>query len=301
MNDKVQKAVLTSLLPQYQGSATIMERFLEAAHENGAELPRAKNVRGIKIIDQTEVASDMFSYFSDHKSEIEREFVSDLTAAIGNERCGLFCDIIANDWYDGKKLRAGSRVGGVKSGVQEYLASLVGGSENLSEHVLHPCAGDVEEGSFSAEEIAKILTVNDYMMYRHIGAWQDLHPNSLELSSGDIFLRRGLGLDSPIDTSKPYVEWDYINSYSLAISAPEKFAQTYVGTTAALINGDLALFKSRILFFSPFIPSMEVGQLEAGIIPSDTPIPIKFQGEHGGIYEYIIGDRPASEGWKMFG
>jgi len=40
---------------------------------------------------------------------------------------------------------------------------------------------------------------------------------------------------------------------------------------------------------------VEVGQLEVGAIPSDHPIKIKCQGSHGGILEYILGDRPWEE------
>jgi hypothetical protein len=35
-----------------------------------------------------------------------------------------------------------------------------------------------------------------------------------------------------------------------------------------------------------------VGQLEAGVIPGERPEQIKAQGPHGGILEYILGERP---------
>lgn len=46
------------------------------------------------------------------------------------------------------------------------------------------------------------------------------------------------------------------------------------------------------MFFSPFIPNMEVGQLEAGVIPAERPQRIRRQGEFGGVLEYILGDGP---------
>jgi hypothetical protein len=117
-------------------------------------------------------------------------------------------------------------------------------------------------------------------------------PGSERISSDDIFLRRGLSLAAPLDEKIPYREWDYINSYSIAFSAPEKFAQMQTSRIAAMVNGDLGLFQGRILFFSPFIPKMAVGQLEAGVIPGERPEQIKAQGAHGGILEYILGERP---------
>ena len=53
-----------------------------------------------------------------------------------------------------------------------------------------------------------------------------------------------------------------------------------------------ALFEHRILFFSPFIPNMEVQELEFGVIPSENPLPIRYQGKHGDIHEYIIDPAP---------
>lgn len=97
-------------------------------------------------------------------------------------------------------------------------------------------------------------------------------------------------MTSLIDTSQGYKEWDYINSYSIALSAPEKFSQMQEGNIPAIVNGELSLFEGRILFFSPFIPQMSAGQLEAGVIPNDKPLPIKEQGEHGGIVEYLLVD-----------
>jgi hypothetical protein len=90
----------------------------------------------------------------------------------------------------------------------------------------------------------------------------------------------------------PYREWDFINSYSIAFSAPEKFSQMMNGRKPAILNGDLAIFDGRMLFFSPFIPGMDVGQLEFGIIPSEKALPIHSQGIHGGILEYIIDPAP---------
>ena len=60
------------------------------------------------------------------------------------------------------------------------------------------------------------------------------------------------------------------------------------GKVAAIINGDLALFEHRVLFFSPFVPGMMIGQLEFGIIPALNGLPLKNQGEHAGIHEYLL-------------
>ena len=178
----------------------------------------------------------------------------------------------------------------------DYLQKTIGNSIT-SDHLVQvrDDLTDVEP-LISVEGIAAILTVNDQMMYRHIEEWKRNHPNYDNLNNNDIFLRRGLSLDRKLDTSQPYREWDFLNSYSIAFSAPEKFSQMMKGKTSAIVNAELALFEGRILFFSPFIPGMNVGQLEFGVIPSEKPLPIYAQGEHSGILEYIIDPAPFQRG-----
>ncbi len=145
---------------------------------------------------------------------------------------------------------------------------------------------------FEPKDIVSILTLNDRMLIRHVEAWKDRRTDSAIISDNDIFLRRGLSLDRPRDVNEYWREWDFINSYSVALSVPEQFALINANRIPALVSGELGLFEGRILFFSPFVPGMQVGQLEAGVIPADAPIEISFQGEHGGILEYVLGERP---------
>ncbi len=283
----IPKILETATLPQYQGSAAFMERFLDAAHYEGGEVSRTPNKKGIKLVDGSEIDADFLDYFFDNKSALENEFLKDLINEIGKAQAQLFCEVISSDWYDGKGLRNGLRVNGIKYGIKQYLTYIISGKAELSELIQNPEIPNCTQ-LFSGHEIAKILTINDQMMMKHIEAWKSQHPNSDWISNDDIFFRRGLSLDSEIDTSQPYREWDYINSYSIAFSAPEMFAQIQNGKLPALVNGDIELFNGRILFFSPFVPNMEVGQIEAGIIPSSIPVPIKYQGKHGDIFEYIL-------------
>jgi hypothetical protein len=187
-------------------------------------------------------------------------------------------------------LRHGPRVLALKKSIRQYL-EVITGSTSMANVVVNDISDPVASCLDSAD-VAKILTTNDQMLTRHIEAWKERHQNADQLSNDDIFFRRGLSLQTPRDEDEPYREWDFINSYSIALSAPEKFAQMQNGRIAALVSGDWGLFDGRVLFFSPFVPMMDVGQLEAGVIPSENPLPIKYQGNHGGILEYIIGEQP---------
>lgn len=286
------KAISTSLLPQYTSSAAFMDRFLLAIHKDGQEIERSQNDQKIKLVDQKEIASDALDYFTSFKPKMEKDFFKDISSRIGKKKARLFCEILANDWYDGLTLRNGLRVRSIKLGVYYYLSTFLGGSVEISNVVnSHDTFSGVTQ-ELLPYDIAAILTVNDQMMYQHIEAWKAIHPNVFMLSTDDIFIRRGLALSKDLDTSTLYKEWDYLNSYSIAFSAPEKFSQMTRGSIPAIINGNINLFLNRILFFSPFVPDMPNGQLEVGVIPALKPLPILSQGVHGGIHEYILDPAP---------
>ncbi|MCF5732949.1 hypothetical protein [Pseudomonas syringae] len=293
---KAHPAVDTSMLPQYRESAAFMERFLVAVHVDGSAIERSPNNKGIKLVDGTELSIDVLSYFTENKEEFRKEFVSELEGVVDRSGLDLFCKVVASDWFDGARLRREGSCQRLKRSVLDYLLKLAGCALPLEQVVRSSEDLSKVEPLIAAEDIEKIIVVNNQMLYRHIEAWKISHPNSDSMSDSDVFLRRGVVLNDEIDTSKPYCEWDFINSYSIAFSASEKFSQMVKAgsdsSKSALLNGELAIFMNRVLFFSPFIPGMAVGQLEFGIIPSMRPLPIHCQGIHGGILEYIIDPVP---------
>jgi len=285
---KIPKPLSTATLPQYLYSPSFMERFLDAIHEDGKEIERSKNEPGtIKLVDEKEMSADFFDYFNISKPHLEVEFYEDLSNEIGEENVILFCDVIAKDWYDGKKLRQGERVHQLLVSIRNYLEYLNPNIE-ISNFVERWQVGDLEP-LFDVHEVKGILDVNYQIMYRCLEDWKSKHPLMDEITNSEIFLRRGLSLDKEFNTDLPYKEWSYINSYSIATSVSEKFAQMQHSSLPALVNGDINLFDNRILFFSPFVRGLPVGQLEAGVIPSSNQVLLKSQGIHSGIHEYIMG------------
>lgn len=285
------RALKTALLPQYKASPTVMERFLVASHGEDRALERSANVPGTtKWADTNEIRADAYSYFDDNKRDLENEFLGDLTDCLGRLKAIEFCDVVAGDWFSGAAGQSGPRVSGLKAGIRDYISPLLRGKP-LDSVVSHASAS-LPQPTFSAQEIAQILTVNDILMFRHIEEWKALHASVSSLSTDDIFLRRGLGLDKPLQVDLLYREFDFISSYSMAFTTTEKFSQMKRGKYPAMVSGDLALFNERILFFSPFVPGMQGGQLEVGVIPALTGLPLKDQESHGGIHEYLLDPRP---------
>jgi hypothetical protein len=285
------KPISTMALPQYALSNDFMERFLDAIHTPGKEIVRSPNTKGIKLVDGSELDGDALTYFTENKCALEEEFLADLTCEIGAKKAGEFCDVIASNWYNGRAKREAIPVQRLKASIRSYLDCILRGRILLSEIVVmhDPLA---VTPSLSDADVAKILGVNDRLLLKHISCWLDQHPNSVMLSKGDVFFRRGLSMSQPFTDGDIYREWDFINSYSIAISAPEKFAQMQIGCIPALVNADCDYFNGRVLFFSPFVPKMPAGQLEVGVIPNDRKDTLCYQGVHGGVHEYLLGQHP---------
>jgi len=285
------KANTTALLPQYVQSEEIMERFLETIHEENSSITRSPNSRGIKTVDGSELASDYLDYFNDNKTTLEDEFFEDLSKEIGEFKTELFCRIISKYWYDGRKKRNSRIVKGLKKSISEYLLAITSRT-NLS-GIVRNSSLSAYKICFTKNDISKILTVNDQNLHKHLAAWTETREKSGSISRSDIYFRRGISCNSLYQDDEEYIEWDYINSYSIAFSAPEQFSQMTRGKIPTILNADCDYFLGRVLFFSPFIKGMDNGQLEVGIIPGEKPDKLHYQGEHGGIHEFLIGDHPS--------
>lgn len=279
-------------LPQYKDSAAAMELFLDAIHHPDQPMARARSIPGtVKWVDGTELDVEALTYFEDNKEALELEYLKELADSIGAAKAVAFCHTVSEDWFSGSKGRRGPRVQALKAAVRQYLHELIQPAALASVLIDHQ--QDLPVASqFNADDIEKILRLNDQFVYQQIDAWKQKHPASDRLSSDEIFLRRGLALNELLRVAEGYREKDFINSYSLAFSSPEKFAQMHPGKIPAIINGDLHLFDHRILFFSPLVPGMPVGQLEFGIIPAKKALPLADQGLHAGIREYQLDPRP---------
>jgi hypothetical protein len=296
----IHKAITSASLPQYINSHAFSVRTLAAIHKENTEIVRNQKNDGFQFVDNSEMIADSLEYFVTNKKTMENEFFYDLCKVIGKSDAQIFCEVISKDWYLGKGHSNDFRVEKLKASISIYLSSLYDSTSGLELLVKNPTLSTNIEPLLSAQQIFEILTLNDQMMFRYIEEWKSNHCNSYSISTDDIFLRRGLSLDGEINTSDGYKEWDYINSYSLSFSAPEKFTQIKNGNIRVIINGDLELFSNRMLFFSPFIPGMDVKQLEIGIIPCKTLLPIYYQGNHAGILEYIINPTPCQHNLEKF-
>jgi hypothetical protein len=277
----------TSLLPQYFYSDCMFERFLDATQCEADEISRAESIKGqTKTTEDYEIEHDNLEFFVERKEQFEIEFLKELSKRITKIKATIFCKIISDNWYDGRAKRNSLPVRRLFASIKNYLLEYKKVTNEDDIRVIYD-VDDKIKPNFNDDDIDAILEVNRQMFDGYISQWIEGHPNYFEMGSKDIYCRRGLFLEKPLD-SEEYLEWNYINSYSIAFTVTEKFSQMTDKATPAILNTNLANLRDRILFFSPFIKNMPIGQFELGIIPHWWTLRISKQGTHGGIEEYLL-------------
>jgi hypothetical protein len=291
----VPKIVEPEYLPQYNLSEYFMLRYLDTSQSGTHDINQIFGVPdedSINPVHEAELKSDALEYFRDNKNSMRSEFLEDIAEKIGQYKSEKFCEIIANKWFAGTAYQKDSEILQLKLSVKNYLGYILNKDDNFDEIVKNH-AIECKSSLFCAKDIASILTVNDILIEKYINEWMLCYENDKKISKNDIFLKRGLRIKNMICSDTDYIEQDYINSYSISITVPEKFSITKSENkkTSTLVNGEIDLFGGRFLFFSPFIPDMDLCELEFGII-AWKPIQIEYQGECRGIHEYILGEGP---------
>ena len=236
---KPHKAVITALLPQNQNSVLIKERMLEALHFEDTEIERFGNNLVPIAVGEKELDSDALCYFYVNRQSFRDEFIDELVQSdISRDEYISFCEVIAKEWITGFQSDGVLRL---KKSIYKYFQEINQGTPK-GEMVIRSSVDDLThvEPLISIKTLSKILSVNHQMLYEHIEKWKDSHPDHDNISSGDVFLRRGLQLDASLNTSKQYIEQDFISSYSMAITVAEQFSKFENPNFPVHINGELA-------------------------------------------------------------
>jgi hypothetical protein len=279
-------AGMTTLLPQYSSSDTMDNRFDQDIQKPGQKISRTiKAAKGPHNTDRQEVATENLQYFSENKAKFENEFYGQLSDQIGEVATRRFCEIIRDYWYDGAKKRNDAEVLGLMASIRDYYIDYQHYTKRSEIPVRNRPKGDTL-ATFQTWEIDAIVRLNQGMLNAYLPEWLSGHPKSLEKTMDDVYFRRGLN-SKRLPKEGLYKEFNFISSYSLAISVPELFTQIkpHIRALIHIHNSDTT---NRVLFFSPFVPEMSGAQLEFGIIPAYSPLRIICQGKHGGIYEHLL-------------
>lgn len=258
-------------------------RYHQTASYGLKDIPRESGRVGNKAVSETENQVSNYAFFDKNKEEMQRDYLDRLTKIIDEEKIHRFIEIITTIWYDGRSSRTTSKdIWEIKKSVRNYLKR--GSSRKFT---INDGDRDVTP-LFNTDELGQLLHVTHEMFDHYIQDYLESRPDNLETSINRIYIHRGIIVDEIIPEGD-YYEYDFINSYSLSQSVPEQFtARVNNGQFGAMIGGCVNDFTNQILAFAPFIPGMDVLQLELCIIPRFIPFCIRYDGEYSGIHEYTL-------------
>lgn len=260
-----------------------MGRFLDAVMRGG-KIALTPKQSPIYLTSSSGLRDDQLQWFVDKKPELESEFYNLATNAVGRAKTKRFIDILCHHWFDGRETRReGKKTLTLMRSLRDYVEAV---SDNGGPRLLR---NKIDDGPclFTPGEIAAILSINDQMLSWSIDDWIAARPYSETISRNDIFVSRGIALDSTIRGRVRFIDYDYISSYSLAISVAEQFCAAKSHPT--LVHTEIDTFVGRVLFFSPFIPGLTPLQFELGIIPGKSQDVIAFQTDGRGVEEFRLG------------
>jgi hypothetical protein len=238
-------------------------------------------------VTQDEEILDALGYFTSpgNKSAMEEEFVADLgscSCGVSSRVASLYFQAI-KDYQDGGST-APLRM--LKHAVRAYMFDR-GATVNIRENL------DAIEGGneISGEDIRRILRANQFNLVKHFDAWKRQRHH--DISDDEIYLRRGIGLSTPL-VSGAYQEAAWITSYTLALSVAEAFANRGRPRVENIIHLQYEDARSRVLFFSPFVPGVHPKELELGLIPFAVPRRLEKLFTEGRYEEYLVSDKSQS-------
>ncbi|AOJ90927.1 hypothetical protein WS87_29675 [Burkholderia sp. MSMB0856] len=272
----------------------VLQRLMDAAHGDGSHVQRALYAPGTKQLAPYEEQLGALKFFSDRQVEWSNWFIEKLIqAGIDRAKVEIFVDAIANEWIDGKKRRqTAESMLAIKASIKNHDAFFH--KEEAGKYVRNRDVGDAAP-LFSEVEMAAIFEANSAMLEVCIGDYLEMYFGKREGSINTTYVRRGVYMtDAP---ASPMVEHNYLNSYSLAITLPEVFAQTYSPSNAGkgmptIFSAPIPAIQSRVVAFAPFIRGMTLSQLEIVVAPPVEPFTLTSHGIHGepiGIDEYSYG------------
>lgn len=275
-----------NLLPQNTHSELTEMRFIASiGGDTGVSPNRVESIRdNKKTICIHEEELDAFTFFYEKSEELQKEFKESFIKELGEKKYRHYIAMILDQWSDGQSLRLKrNELTNFKKAIHTFL-------ENNNSKKQVYCLTSLDDYNltlFTGHDIDKIIELNKSMMQYVIEDWIEARPNGLQISTNNIYFRRGLNFELEGRTGI-YTEKDYISSYTLSLSIAEQFSQTGKNQRT-IVNTDFGMFEDRVIFFAPFIEGMNPKQIEIGIIPQfNKPLTYTYQTEIGNIKEYLL-------------
>lgn len=271
-----------SLLDQYYLNPWISERFSIDLNFTQHSLFRYSHISGtVNDIEISESENLNFEYFKNNAQTMASEFKNDICNEIGEDKYNYFIELISNYWIPAGK-RDSKKIRQLEFTIKEYLKIFC----KAKIRVLKDKSINANQ-VLTLQDLYQILEITRRLVGHYIQEW--LSSSKHDFSSNEIYLFRGINLENYPRKNKRFIEFRFINSYSLSLSIAEKFSDTVKQPKVnAIFALNENLVDNRILFFSPFLPGCQDSQLEFGLIPDLNKLRVKNACKRNGHSDCLL-------------
>lgn len=266
----------------------VIEQRLHEDMKGIGQVVRTPFTPGPKCMTDVEEQQRKLDYFKYNQADWSSDFRTRLVAdGLDPNNVDLFIRSMATDWVDGLKRRQNNPVmQSVKASIRDH--DLHFHHKHAEQYVLTSVPLHIEP-LFNPFEMQLIFQVNCQLMETFIQGYITELFGKYNGSINRLYLRRGVFMpDVPCELRK---ELHHLSSYSFTLTPVEQFAQTHTSSTRntgvpCIFSAPVPALQSRVVAFAPFIKDMDLQQMELVVAPPIEPTPLKFAGQHGGIWEY---------------
>ncbi|WP_284448008.1 hypothetical protein [Pseudoxanthomonas mexicana] len=269
-----------------------LERLIRHGSIGDATLARDMYRPGTKHVGPEEVEITNLEFFRITQTQNSTELRARLrSAGISSARIDRYMEAFATLWVGtrSQRLHSPQMLEVMASIVQHDLAFHRGAA---GRHVVNKPYVETSP-LFSPEQMAAVFQANSDMLETALYAYSKHLPESDGWSINRVYARRGM--HRVTDIPPVWSEQQYLNSYSLTVTVPEQFAQTYTSAsrragTPMIVSACLPSIQGRIVAFAGFVEGMSVDQAELVVAPPVREIAVRHLGTHGSdpaIKEYV--------------
>lgn len=303
-----QRAVVElAVLEKYLHDPAFINRFIDAAANGDSEIARTSYYPKEKRIAPEEFCDGGYQFFNDKQEIYALEFYERLNKEIEPSKVEQFLSAFGKLWVDGSTDRHSSKeMMGIKASIRDHDRHYY-----PKKHVFMNSKNSVPDSVaalFTPEEMHIVFNITSQLADTCIEDYLESRVDSDSNSINRIYLHRGIFFPAERINDSVLVEEHSLSSYSMAVTVPEVFAQTFTPTTKdtgepAMFAAPYPIFNNRIVMFAPFMRGMKLGQLEVCVAPPIEVFPLRnlgcFSSGQPGLnfHEYEFDSLPPSTRW----
>lgn len=300
------EVVELATLTKYIFDPAFTNRFISAAANGEEQIARIGYYPNEKTIDLAEFADGGYKFFNDNHSKYASELEERLVEVVDADKVQKYLSAFRKFWIDGRQMRQDSpEIMEIKASIRDHDRHYYG-----NRHTFVNKANSIPQSVnalFSPDEMYHIFEIISRLADKCVEDYLQSRSDWEFTSLNRIYLHRGIFPAKRIEDAV-LVEENYLSSYSMAVTVPEVFAQTFDSRSVhtgepAMLGAPFPLFHGRIVMFAPFIRGMTLGQLEVCVAPPLEFCPLRYQGMFpSGVpglsfHEYEFNELPPGAVW----